>query len=116
MTLAYVAAPTPAALVWLDARHALVAQARPGAPFLTEIDRALDDEGRYLRRVARAASHCDRVVVFGSDASRLAFEREYVALYRRPDRLIDAGADVEPSPRELMDRLRLITSLAIPAS
>lgn len=49
MTLAYVA--TPAALVWLDAHHALVAQARPGAPSLTEIDRALDDEGRYRLRL-----------------------------------------------------------------
>jgi hypothetical protein len=100
----------PAALVWLDRSHALVARAYDLGTLVTEVDRDLDAEQAYLLRVAREAAECDRLVVMGPDASRIAFEREYVALYRRPDRLIDAGMEIEPEPRELTDRLRFLAS------
>ena len=101
----------PAALIWLDRSHALVARARSGGTVVTSVDRALDQEPQYLLRVAHEAEDCDRVVVTGADAVRVAFEREYVAVYRRPDRLLDGGAEDEPGPRAMAERLRLLTGL-----
>jgi hypothetical protein len=96
----------PAALVWLDRSHALVARAYPGGTLVTAIDRNFGDpEAAFLLDVVHEAAECDRLVVMGPDAARLAFEREYVALYHRPDRLVDAGVELEPEPRELADRL-----------
>jgi hypothetical protein len=97
-----------AAVVWLDRSHALIARARQGLPAVTEIDRELELESNYLLRIAREAEGCDRVVIMGPDASRIAFEREYVALYRRPDRLIDVGNMPTAQPRDLVQQLRLI--------
>ena len=98
----------PAGLVWLDRSHALVARRYDRGIQVTEIDRELDAEPGFLLRVAREAAECDRLVVMGPDVSRIAFEREYVALYQRPDRLVDAGMEIEPAPRELTDRLRFL--------
>ena len=100
----------PAALVWLDRSHAVVARAFPAGTLVTEVDKALDLEQAYLLRVAREVADCDRLVVMGPEAARIAFEREFVAMYRRPDRLVDAGMELEPEPRELVDRLRMLAS------
>jgi hypothetical protein len=97
-----------AAVVWLDRAHALVARAHDGHPVITEVDRDLDPETQFLLRVAHAAAGCDRVVIMGPDASRIAFEREYVALYRRPDRLIDRGPSAAPDRSHLVDQLRAL--------
>jgi len=59
-------------------------------------------------RVLHEAEGCDRVVVMGTDPSRIALEREYVALYRRPDRLIDLGSSPSPARSELLDQLRVL--------
>ena len=97
-----------AAVVWLDRSHALVARGNDGRPEVTEVDRSFDPETDYLLRVVHEAAGCDRLVVMGPDASRVAFEREYVALYRRPDRLIDVGQAMTPRPADLVDQLRMI--------
>ena len=97
-----------AAVVWLDRSHALVARGHDGRPEVTEVDRSFDPETDYLLRVVHEAAGCDRLVVMGPDASRVAFEREYVALYRRPDRLIDVGQAMTPRPADLVDQLRMI--------
>ena len=97
------------AVVWLDRRHALIARARDGYSVVTEIDRDYHDpETTYLERIAREADDCDRVVIMGPDASRIAFEREFVALYHRPERLIDVGLVFTPAPGELEAQLRMI--------
>lgn len=104
-------ATAPAALIWLDRSHALVARPVPRGAIVTEIHReAGQPERSYLADVAREAAACDRLVVLGPDASRINFEREYVALYRRPDRIIDAGVELEPEPRELADRLAFLVT------
>jgi hypothetical protein len=97
-----------AAVVWLDRSHALIARAKQGVAAVTEIDREADLEAEYLLRVVHESQGCDRVVIMGSDASRLAFEREYVSLYRRPERLIDVGLVSDPEPRDLVRQLRMI--------
>lgn len=97
-----------AAVVWLDRSHALIARAHDGRPKITEIDRDYDPEIQYLLRVVHEAEDCDRIVIMGPDAARIAFEREYVALYRRPDRLIDVGQVVAPRACDLVDELRML--------
>jgi hypothetical protein len=94
------------ALIWLDHAHALVARPHDGGTIVTAVDRSLDTEDRYLLRVMHEAVGSDRLFISGPDDLRLAFEREYVAIYQRPERLIDQGPEVEPGPRELGRRLR----------
>ena len=101
-----------AALIWLDDAHAVVARPREGGTVVTAVDRALDGEDAYLVRVVRETADCDRLIITGADDTRVAFEREYVAIYRRPDRLIDQGPELEPAPHELADRLRLLLSIS----
>lgn len=97
-----------AAVVWLDRTHAFVARAHEGHSVVTEVDRDIDPESQYLLRVLHEADGCDRVVVMGEDPSRIALEREYVALYRRPDRLVDLGPAHAPARSELLDQLRVL--------
>lgn len=96
------------AVVWLDRTHALVARSHDGRPEVTEVDRSFDPEPAYLLRVLHEAADCERIVVMGSDAARVALEREYVAVYRRPDRLIDAGEVIVPRAADLVDHLRML--------
>jgi hypothetical protein len=97
-----------AAVVWLDRTHALVARAHEGHSVITEVGRDEDLEAQYLLRVLHEAEGCDRVVIMGPDQSRIAFEREYVAVYRRPDRLIDLGPTESPARSQLVDQLRFL--------
>jgi hypothetical protein len=102
------------AVVWLDRTHALVARAHEGRPEVTGVDRSFDTEPGYLLRVLREAAASDRLVVMGPDASRVALEREYVALYRRPEQLVDVGQLSEPREADLIDQLRMLEpSLAV---
>jgi hypothetical protein len=97
-----------AAVVWLDRTHALVARAHHGHSVITEVDRDTDLEGQYMLRVLHEADGCDRVVIMGPDSSRIAIEREYVTVYRRPDRLIDLGPSGTPDRSDLVDQLRVL--------
>jgi hypothetical protein len=97
-----------AAVIWVDGWHALVARKDHDRRTVAEVDREADPVADYLLRVAREADDCDRLMIIGPPEVRLAFEREYVSLYRRPDRLIDAETAASASPRELLDRLSLL--------
>lgn len=97
-----------AAVVWIDRRHALVAKSQAGRREVREVAREVDLDAQYLLRVAHETADCERILIMGSDDQRLAFEREYVALYRRPDRLVDSAAEIEPEPPRLVDRLRFL--------
>ena len=103
-----------AAIIWLDLRHALVARAVDGRSLVTEVAREDDPESQYLLRVAHEAADCDRVVVMGPDAARVDFEREYVALYRRPEQLIDLGVSFSPERADLFTQLRFIEPVRRP--
>ena len=97
-----------AAVVWLDPSHALVARSVAGHAAVTEVSREADAEAVYMLRIMHRADDCDRLVVMGPDASRVAFEREYVALHHRPDRLIDVGQVETPRGADMMDTLRIL--------
>ena len=98
----------PSAVVWLDRTHAFIARAHDGRPEVTEVDRSVEAETDYLLRVLHEAADCDRLVVMGPDADRVALEREYVALYRRPDRLIDIGQIEAPRAADLVEQLCML--------
>ena len=46
----------------------------------------------FFARIVEAAGDQDRLIVVGRGASRLAFEREYVEICHRPDRVADVPA------------------------
>jgi hypothetical protein len=62
-------------------------------PIATVIDRARDETDVALAaRLARKVERSDHVYVCGTDAARVEFEREFVALTRHPERLVDVEA------------------------
>jgi hypothetical protein len=94
------------AAVWIDGRSALIAMMEPDGRISTcEIDRGIEPELSYLAIVVHAIGDRERVLILGPSSTRLALEREYVAIYRRPDRLID----VEPG--DVYDRGELVQRL-----
>lgn len=97
-----------AAVIWVDGWHALVARRDHGHRTVTEVLREADPEQEYLLHVAHEADDCDRLMVLGPAAPRVAFEREYAAIYRRVDRVIEAETAASTTPAELLDRLRFL--------
>lgn len=89
--------PASAATVWIDLRHALVGRTVPdGSVELIELVRPsrLDEPlEQWIAIVADAIGDRQRVLILGAGPMRLALEREYVAIFHRPERIID----VEPS-------------------
>jgi hypothetical protein len=89
--------PASAATVWIDLRHALVGRTTAdGTVELVELARPsrLDEPlEQWIAVVADAIGDRQRVLILGAGPLRLALEREYVAIFHRPDRIID----VEPS-------------------
>ena len=89
---------------------AMVAHSGERAPVVTSLERSRESEMEFLARVAHETTDCDRLVVMGPGNERLAFEREYVTLYQRPDRLLDDEAAAHVSRFDLLDRLRMLES------
>lgn len=85
---------TPSAVVWIDENRAIVASVEgDGQTSMCDITRGALHEASYLEQVVRAVGDRRRVMILGPDEARLALEREYVAVYHRPERLVD----VEPA-------------------
>jgi len=97
-----------AGAVFIDHWHAIVARSAGSAPTVTDLTRDLETEPEFVLRVARETADCDRLVVMGPNDERLAFEREYVSLYQRPDRLLDDEAIATATRFDLLDRLRIL--------
>jgi hypothetical protein len=86
-----------AATAWIDLRHALVGRTTPGGDIEvvelarpTRLDEPLE---QWIAVVADAIGDRERVLILGAGPMRLALEREYVAIFHRPERIVD----VEPS-------------------
>jgi hypothetical protein len=100
---------TPSAVVWLDGRQADVASMSADGNISTcEVTRGSMDQAAYLAQVVRAIGDRRRVMILGPSSVRLALEREYVAIFQRPDRLVDVEPAGPASSKALTDRLRTL--------
>ena len=97
-----------AGVVYVEPWHAMVARSGDTAPVVTSLERARETAAEFLGRVAHETTDCDRLVVMGPGAERLAFEREYVTIYQRPDRLVDDEPAAQATRFDLLDRLRVL--------
>lgn len=102
---------TPSAVVWINGRHAFVAvMSHDGRTSTCEITRGWFTETAYMAQVVRVIGDRQRVVILGPSSARLALEREYVTIFRRPDRLVDVERADALSPEEIIDRLRTLAA------
>jgi hypothetical protein len=105
-------APVPGAanaVTWIQRERAVVARTQAGETIdLVEFDLPLAgiERTEALARVAHAIGDRDHVVVMGVEPERTQLEREYVAIYQRPDRLVDVEATAPLSDTEIVERLR----------
>jgi hypothetical protein len=100
----------PDAVVWVDERHAIVARADSGGIETAEIRRAGLTETRYLARVVHEIGDRKHVMIVGPQSTRLALEREYVAISHRPDRLIAAPLSAGEAGVDILDRIERLAA------
>lgn len=102
-------ATAPSAVAWINGRQAVVAAMnRDGRISTCEISRGWLPEPAYLAQVVREIGDRQRVGILGPSSVRLALEREYVTMFRRPDRLVDVESAGLVSREELVGRLRAL--------
>lgn len=99
-----------AGVVFVDPWHAMIAVSGTNAPEVRTMVRGPESQLEFLGRVAHQTSDCDRLVVMGPGVDRLAFEREYVTVFQRPDRLVQDEPIVAATRFDLLDRLRVLDS------
>lgn len=99
------------AVVWINGRQAVVATMGNDGRILTcEINRGLSPASAYLALVVHAIGDRQRVVILGPSSARLELEREYVAIYRRPDRIVDVEPAGAVKTEDLVERLRALAA------
>jgi hypothetical protein len=102
---------SPSAVVWIDDKRALIAAMSPEGNISTcDVDRGSLDEAQYVAQVVHVIGDRERVVILGPSDVRLALEREYVSIYRRPERLIDVEPAVDVDMADLLGRLRTLAT------
>jgi hypothetical protein len=102
-------AAAPSAVVWINGRQAVVAEmSLDGCVSTCEITRGWLSQSSYLAQVVRVIGDRQRVMILGPGSVRLALERDYVAMFRRPDRLVDVEPAGLVSTEDLVDRLRIL--------
>jgi hypothetical protein len=101
----------PSAVVWINGRQAVVVlMSYDGHITTCEISRGWLSQPSYLTQVVRVIGDRPRVVIQGPGSARLALEREYVTIFRRPDRLVDVEPAGPVSRDELLARVRTLAS------
>lgn len=90
------------ATVWIDHDQAVIVDREADQTETVEIlSRGMhESEASFERRAVGEISGEDRVVVTGPAYARTQFERAYVALTHRPDRLVDVEPHPVPAPRQ----------------
>lgn len=91
--------PRHEAVVWIDHDQAVIVEHGPGGRESVErLDRApAESEAAFEARTVDQVVDEDRVVVSGPAYARTDFERAYVAVTHRPDRLVDVEPKTPPS-------------------
>lgn len=89
------------AFVWIGHDRAVIDVYGPGPRSLVRIHRLpAECRERFESRTISAIGEHDRLVVSGPAIPRTDFERAYVAVTRRPDRLVDLDV-TEPATESL---------------
>ena len=88
------------ATVWIDHHQAVIVDREGDDAETVEIltRGTHEDEAAFDRRAVGELSGEDRVVVTGPAYARTEFERAYVALTHRPDRIVDVEPQALPAP------------------
>jgi len=77
-------------VVWIDHARAIIVEHDNSGQSVQVVDRLLAErEERFEARAINEVLDRDRVIVSGPAYARTGFERAYVALTHRPDRLVD---------------------------
>ena len=101
------------AVTWIDTTRAVIARTgRSGAVSVKIVKpdpESAAARGPFLARVVDEIGDRDRIVIMGPDAMRVELEREYVAIFRRPDRILDVEASGPTEQAELVKRLEVLT-------
>jgi hypothetical protein len=96
-----------AAVVWLNARDAVVARSLGARERVIAIERgAAEPKASYLARIVHEIGDRDRVLILGPGIARLELERFYTSINQRPDRLVDVESSGQMWADELLGRLR----------
>ena len=100
---------TPSAVCWIDGAEAIVAaMSRDGRISTCEMNRGWLPEASYLAQVVRLIGDRERLTILGPSSMRLLLEREYVAVFHRPDRLIDVEPEGPVAIEELIERVQAL--------
>jgi hypothetical protein len=114
--------PTPAAMahgplggavILLAATEAVIARTRPdGRDEITRVPRRSSRSGApaFFVRVLHELGERAPIVIMGSATDRTAFEREFVMISHRPDRLLEEASIHDAHPAALLERLRALRS------
>jgi hypothetical protein len=95
------------AVAWIDGWRAFVARVDGDEEVSTRaINRGATLEPTYLAEVVDAIGDRERVMIFGPGSERLALERAYVAIHRRPERLVDVEPGGPVGEDELVELAR----------
>jgi hypothetical protein len=88
------------AVVWIDHDRAVIVEQDPtGRASVELLDRGLaETEAAFDARMVDEVGDEDRVIVSGPASARTDFERAYVAMTHRPDRLLDVERTKPVSP------------------
>jgi len=97
-----------AALAWVGPETTLVARrTSSGWVDVVRVVRG-DEEATYLGRIAHQIGDAARVLIMGPDGLRTQLEREYVAIFKHPDRLVDVEPAGDVTEEALVERLRTL--------
>jgi hypothetical protein len=82
--------PTDEAQIWIDHDHAVISGAPHAHDTVELLEREPDEsEARFEARAVHEVEGEPRIVVSGPAFARTGFERAYVAITHRPDRLVE---------------------------
>jgi hypothetical protein len=101
------------AVVLLAATEAVVARTRPdGRDEIARVPRRGSRPGAppFFLRVLHELGDRAPVVIMGTAPDRTAFEREFVMVSHRPDRLVEDASVHDAHPEALLERLRSLRS------